>query len=206
MKKSLFITMEGIEGAGKSTQIEFIADSLERQGYPCIITREPGGTRLGEAVRDILLHGQDLSILAGTELLLMFSARYQHINEVILPAIADGKSVICDRFTDASYAYQGGGRGIPVADIAVLEQWVQQGLMPDLTLLFDASVETGLQRAHKRSEADRFESEETVFFERVRQAYLDRATKDGKRYRVIDAEQDISGVQRQLSAILGEYL
>jgi dTMP kinase len=204
LKRGLFITLEGIEGVGKSSQLDYISSVLQERGFDCIRTREPGGTMLGEAVRNILLHGEEYSITPQTELMLMFSARCQHIQQVILPALTQGQCVICDRFTDASYAYQGAGRGISEEQIKILEHWVQGGLRPDLTLLFDASVETGLKRAKDRGDADRFESEELEFFNRVRAAYLDRARCDGERIKVINAELSMEDVKAQLSALLRE--
>ena len=206
MNKGKLLTLEGIEGVGKSTHVAFIAETLHSKGFRSISTREPGGTPLGESVRDILLHGRDLNILAETELMLMFAARLQHIQEIIVPAMADGLVVICDRFIDASYAYQGGGRGIRHETIAVLEQWVLKDLRPDLTLLFDATVETGLQRAGNRSDADRFESENVNFFNRVRETYLARAKDEPERIKIIDAEQDIHTVEKQISAVLETFI
>ncbi|MGY8814718.1 MAG: dTMP kinase [Gammaproteobacteria bacterium] len=202
MKAGLFITLEGIEGVGKSTQMQFISSEIEDKGFRTLLTREPGGTKLGEAVRNILLNSADLSILPDTELLLMFAARSQHIEEVIKPALKLGTIVICDRFTDASYAYQGGGRGISQDSIKILEQWVQKELTPDVTFLFDADVKTGLTRVASRGDSDRFESEEVSFFNRVRQNYLDRAKADPDRIKLIDSEQDIAGVQNQILTIL----
>ena len=206
MKKGKFLTLEGIEGVGKSTHIAYIAKRLETGGHRTLTTREPGGTRLGESVREILLHGNDLDILPQAELMLMFAARLQHVQEIIVPAIADGLVVVCDRFIDASYAYQGGGRGIPQEMIAVLDNWVLKDLRPDLTLLFDASVETGLRRAGNRSDADRFESENVNFFNRVRETYLERAKKEPERIKIIDAEQDMHTVEKQISAVLETFI
>jgi dTMP kinase len=206
MKRGKFITLEGIEGVGKTTHLEFIAGYLRNKGYQTLVSREPGGTRLGESIREILLHGGHLKIDPVTELLLVFSARSQHLKEVVLPALSRGVAVICDRFTDATYAYQGGGRGIAENDIRVLEQYVQKGLVPDLTLLFDAAVETGRRRAGKRGGADRFESEAAGFFERVRQAYLDRAKREPERIRVIDAERDISSIEKEIGSIVETVL
>lgn len=202
MNRGRFITLEGIEGVGKSTHLDFIAARLERTGHKVLVTREPGGTPLGEAVREILLHGGDLGIEPFTELLLMFSARCQHIEEVIRPALASGVTVVCDRFTDASYAYQGGGRGIHEERISTLEKLVQGDLVPDLTLLLDASVETGLRRAASRGGADRFESEAAAFFDRVRRVYIERAAREPGRVRLVDAEQGIEAVQAQIAALL----
>ena len=165
-----FITVEGSEGVGKSSNLDFIESLLREAGKDVVRTREPGGTELGETLRGILLDARQKAICDDAELLLMFAARAQHLAEVIRPALAAGKWVLCDRFTDATYAYQGGGRGIPFDRIAVLEQWVQGDLRPDLTLLLDMPVEAGLARAGARSEPDRFEQEQTTFFERVRRA------------------------------------
>lgn len=206
MPQAKLITLEGIEGTGKSTHTVFIAKILESKGYRTIVTREPGGTQLGEAVRELLLHKKDCSILPITELLLMFSARAQHIEEVITPALQNGIAVICDRFTDATYAYQGGGRGISKDIITLLEKYIQKNLTPDLTLLFDATCETSLRRASKRENIDRFESESLNFFNTVRQTYLARAADEPDRIKVIDAEQDITSVQNQISAILDKLI
>lgn len=205
MKSGRFITLEGIEGVGKSSRLPFIADWIRNRGEQVVVTREPGGTRTGEAIREVLLHGKDLQIVPTTELLLMFGARAQHLQEVIRPALARGIHVVCDRFTDASYAYQGGGRGVPMDEIARLEQWVQRGLQPDMTLLFDASVLTGLSRANRRGEPDRFESETVGFFERARQTYLARAGAEPKRFRLIDAEPGPAEVERQIVTILEQW-
>lgn len=202
MKRGRFITLEGIEGVGKSTHLACIADWLKRQGHEALITREPGGTKTGEAIREVLLHGKDMQIDAATELLLMFAARAQHLQQVVRPALANGIYVVCDRFTDATYAYQGGGRGLSMDDIRLLEQFVQRGLQPDLTLLFDASVRTGLSRANRRGEADRFEAETVGFFERVRRVYLERARAEPGRFRLIDAEASIEAVGKQLVHVL----
>jgi len=193
-------------GVGKTTHLAFIADYLKAHQYPVLITREPGGTKTGEAIREILLHGKEMRIDAMTELLLMFAARTRHLQEVVAPALAAGQMVLCDRFTDASYAYQGGGRGIAQADIHILEKLVQQDLKPDLTLLFDASVQTGLSRAKKRSEADRFESETIAFFERVRQTYLERSRNEPDRIKIIDAEQTLPAVEQEIIRLMESFL
>jgi len=191
----LFVTFEGIEGVGKSTQVGLLAEALKRDGIPVCQTREPGGTPAGEANREILLHGNTTPIDNSTELLLIFSARAQHLAQVIRPALADGRVVICDRFTDATYAYQSGGRHIPHERVAQLEQWVQDGLRPDLTLLLDAPVAVGRARAHGRGHiADRFEREQADFFERVRNAYLDMAKREPARITVVDATAGIAAV------------
>jgi dTMP kinase len=205
MNRGLFITLEGGEGAGKSTSLEFVRDHLELAGRRVVVTREPGGTPLGEKIRDLLLHGRE-SMEFDTELLLMFAARAEHLARVIRPALADGACVVCDRFTDATYAYQGGGRGVPEARIRILEDWVQQGLRPDLTLLLDIPVAQGLERAGQRSAPDRFEREKIDFFERVRKRYLAAATSEPQRVRVIDATGDLPAVQAQLRSALAAIL
>lgn len=201
MKRGLFITLEGGEGAGKSTSIACVRAYYENLGRTVVVTREPGGTLLGENIRELLLHGRE-QMEADTELLLMFAARAEHLARVIRPALTQGNVVICDRFTDATYAYQGGGRGVPADRIHALEEWVQAGLRPDLTLLLDLPVEQGLKRAGQRSTPDRFEREQREFFERVRASYLTAAAQEPRRFRVIDASQDIQSVQQQLHAAL----
>lgn len=201
MKKGLFITLEGIEGVGKSTHAVFITELLQNNGHEVTLTREPGGTGTGEAIREILLHHKVENIADVTELLLIFSARAQHLDEVIRPALAKNTSIVCDRFTDATYAYQGGGRGLGKDKVRLLEDWVQEGLKPDLTLLFDAPVATGLSRAKKRSAADRFESETIAFFEQVRSTYLDIARAEPERVYVIDAAQSLQQVQADISEL-----
>ena len=197
MKRGYFITLEGGEGAGKSTALPFVRDWLRQAGHEVVVTREPGGTELGERVRELLLHRRELHMCTETETLLMFAARAEHLAQVIRPALAAGKTVLCDRFTDATYAYQGGGRGLPAARIAELESWVQGALRPDLTLLLDVPVETGLMRANQRSAPDRFEREQ-----RVRATYLKRARHEPQRVHVIDAARDLAAVQTQLQAVL----
>jgi len=199
-----FITIEGGEGAGKSTNIKFIVKFLEAKGLNVIQTREPGGTPLAERIRDILLDKSETTIHSDTELLLMFAARAQHIHEVILPAIKNGSWIVCDRFTDATYAYQGGGRGIDLHRIENLETWVQGDLRPDLTLVFDLPIEVGLDRAGKRSAPDRFELENIEFFKRVRDTYLKRAKQNPDNYAVINAEPEIEIVQQELSIVLDQ--
>jgi dTMP kinase len=205
MNRGLFITLEGGEGAGKSTSLAFVREFLEQAGRYVVVTREPGGTPVGEKIRELLLHGR-ANMDGDTELLLMFAARAEHLVRVIRPALADGACVVCDRFTDATYAYQGGGRGVPEARIRILEDWVQQGLRPDLTLLLDIPVEQGLARAGQRSAPDRFEREKIDFFERVRNRYLADASSDPQRIRVIDAACDIPLVQAQLRNALEAVL
>ena len=201
-----FITVEGPEGAGKSSNIEFVRGLLEETGREVVVTREPGGTGLGEAVRGLLLGRHDHPTGTDAELLLMFAARAQHLEEVIRPALEAGRWVLCDRFTDATYAYQGGGRGVDPARIAVLEEWVQGPLRPDLTLLLDLPVEEGLRRAGDRSEPDRFERERADFFERVREAYLQRAEAEPERLRRVDAGVPLAEVQAELRDVLTEFV
>jgi dTMP kinase len=202
MSHGLFITLEGGEGAGKSTNLAVVRQWLQRAGREVVVTREPGGTELGERVRDILLHNRELAISPESEMLLMFAARAEHIARVIRPALASGKDVLCDRFTDATYAYQGGGRGVAAERIATIENWVQGDLRPDLTLLFDVPVDAGRQRAGQRSEPDRFERENNEFFGRVRAAYLARARNEPERIRVIDASRSLEDVERQIGKVL----
>ncbi|ATB63974.1 dTMP kinase [Pseudomonas mosselii] len=198
----LFITLEGPEGAGKSTNREYLAARLREQGVDVVMTREPGGTPLAERIRELLLAPSEERMAVDTELLLMFAARAQHLAEVIRPALARGAVVLCDRFTDATYAYQGGGRGLPVERIAILEAFVQGELRPDLTLVFDLPVEVGLARAAARGRLDRFEQEGQAFFEAVRQAYLQRAGQQPQRYRLLDAAQPLSAVQQAIDALV----
>lgn len=198
----LFITLEGPEGAGKSTNRDYLAARLREHGLDVVLTREPGGTPLAEKVRELLLAPSDEVMAADTELLLVFAARAQHLAQVIRPALARGAVVLCDRFTDATYAYQGGGRGLSVARIAALEQFVQGDLRPDLTLVFDLPVEVGLARAAARGRLDRFEQEGQAFFEAVRQAYLQRAQGEPQRYKLLDAAQPLDAVQRAIDALL----
>ncbi|HIF54802.1 MAG: dTMP kinase [Methylococcales bacterium] len=199
MKQGKFITLEGGEGVGKSTNLSFVKQLLETHKIDVITTREPGGTIIAEKIRQLLLDKGDEVVSEQTELLLMFAARAQHIQQVIQPALRQGKWVLCDRFTDATYAYQGGGRGMDVSVIAWLENHVQGGLRPHLTLLLDAPVEIGMERAQKRAELDRFESEKQHFFEQVRTAYLQRAASNPQQIKVIDASQSLPDVQAAIS-------
>ncbi|MFI8979841.1 dTMP kinase [Ectopseudomonas khazarica] len=202
----LFITLEGPEGAGKSTNREYLAERLREQGVDVLLTREPGGTPLAERIRELLLAPSDEPMAADTELLLVFAARAQHLQQVIRPALARGSVVLCDRFTDATYAYQGGGRGLSTERIAQLEQFVQGELRPDLTLIFDLPVEVGLARAAARGRLDRFEQEQRSFFESVRHAYLARAEQSPQRYRVLDAGKSLAQVQADIDALLPSLL
>jgi dTMP kinase len=204
-ENGFFITLEGIEGVGKSTQVNYLGELFRQLDRTVTITREPGGTLVGEAIRNILLNSKDLDISIETELLMMFAARAQHLHQIIKPALARNEVVICDRFTDASFAYQGAGRGIPKEKIKLLQNWVQGELHPDLTFLLDAPVETGLERAGKRSEPDRFESESMTFFNAVRQEYLKIAAAEPGRVVVIDATVDPAKVEKQIySALQGK--
>jgi dTMP kinase len=204
--KPLFITVEGIEGAGKSSNIVFTENLLRSHGHDVLLTREPGGTLLGEELRALLLGHKHDGMHDLTELLLMFAARADHLHGKILPALEAGKWVICDRFTDATYAYQGGGRQLDTSAISTLENLVQGSRRPDLTLLLDLPVETGLARAAKRSEPDRFERQKLEFFQRVRQAYLEIARQQPARVKVIDASPELDQVQQQISDIMTPYL
>ncbi|MCK4864083.1 MAG: dTMP kinase [Gammaproteobacteria bacterium] len=200
--KGQFITVEGTEGVGKSTNMAFIEEWLIKSGKELIVTREPGGTELGEKLRAVLLDAKEQSMCDDTELLLMFAARAQHLQEVILPALNAGKWVLCDRFTDSTYAYQGGGRGIKMSSIAELEQWVQGDLRPDMTFVLDLPIDIGLERAGKRSAPDRFELEKHDFFNKVRDTFLARAAVQPDRYSVIDASPSISDVQQSIQVVL----
>ncbi|MBI5007252.1 MAG: dTMP kinase [Nitrosomonadales bacterium] len=199
MNKARFITFEGVDGAGKSTGLAWFVDALRQRGIDLLVTREPGGTPLGEKLRELLLHEP---MHAETEAMLMFAARREHVEQVIRPALQRGTWVISDRFSDASFAYQGGGRGVPLAKLELLEQWVHGDLQPDLTLLFDIPIEVARQRLANNASLDRFEQERGDFFERVRQAYLARAAKMPQRYAVIRAEKSVDEVQRQLADIV----
>lgn len=206
VKPGKFITVEGVEGVGKTTNMAFIQSWLERQGIDQITTREPGGTPLAEDIRELLLSSRDEAVNENTELLLMFAARAQHLAEVIVPALERGQWVLCDRFTDATYAYQGGGRGVAMEKIALLENLVQEQLRPDLTLILDAPVAQGLERASKRSQPDRFEQEKLDFFEQVRECYLSRAKKIPRQYRIVDAFQSLAQVQLDLGEQLNQFM
>jgi len=201
-----FITLEGGEGAGKSTNLAYIRTRLQSAGKVVSVTREPGGTALGEQIRVLLLDPDSTGMCADTELLLMFAARSQHLQESILPALERGEWILCDRFTDATYAYQGSGRGLGRQRINQLESWVQGSFQPYRTLLFDLPVDIGLQRAGQRGALDRFEQEQAAFFERVRAGYLERARQFPQRFRVVDASQPLAGVQAQLDNLIDELL
>ena len=194
MFQSKFITFEGTEGVGKSTQIQLLEEYLQSNNIDAIITREPGGTKAGERIREILLDKNSTNISSKTELLLMFAARAQHLEEVIYPALRKNKWVLCDRFTDASYAYQGGGRGTPVSHIQAIETVVQGNFRPDLTILLNCGVKKGMQRVKKRGKKDRFEKERLDFFEKVQQMYLQLAKNNPQRFEVIDADNTVDEV------------
>ena len=198
------ITLEGGEGVGKTTNLAFIERYFDDRGIPLLRTREPGGTPLGENIRELLLQGDAMDLKA--ELLLVFAARAQHVAAVIRPALSGGTWVLSDRFTDASYAYQGGGRGLSLEMIETLERWVPDMLQPDLTLLLDLPVETGMARAKDRGRPDRFESEQLDFFERVRAAYVERAKAYPQRFRRIDASQALETVQAEIKSHLDAFL
>ncbi|MGH8751951.1 MAG: dTMP kinase [Burkholderiales bacterium] len=201
-QRGKFITLEGIDGAGKSTHLPWLAEQLRALHAEVVVTREPGGTPLGEKLRKILLaqvmHPE-------TEALLMFAARREHLDKIILPALARGTWVISDRFSDASFAYQGGGRGASIRKLEILEQWVQEGLQPDLTLLFDVPPAVGKKRLANNHALDRFEREQEIFFENVRQAYLRRAKRYSKRFRIIDTTQGLQEVKKMLEKIIISY-
>lgn len=201
--KAKLITLDGIDGAGKTTQLEVIRQWFAAHGLPVLFTREPGGTALGETLRGLLLDAQGRVSLK-TETLLMFAARQQHLDEVILPALAAGTHVVCDRFTDASYAYQGGGRGLGAEAVAVLEQWVQGGLRPDLTLVLDVPLATALARLNAGRDKDRFEREDAAFFARVRDTYLQRAAAEPQRCVVVDSSRSKEMVKAQIETVLAE--
>lgn len=201
-----FITIEGGEGVGKTTNITLIEECFKHHGVPCRLTREPGGTELGESVRELLLNVQRESLNPMAELLLMFAARAQHLALVIEPLLAEGQWIICDRFTDSTYAYQGGGRELGNEAVAILERLVQGELRPDLTIILDVAPQKGLQRAEQRGELDRFEQEQNHFFERVRAGYLERAKAEPERCHVIDASFPLADVQRDVRSLVERFL
>ncbi len=206
MTQGKFITLEGGEGVGKSTNIQFIKEFLQARNIPVISTREPGGTPVAEAIRELLLQQHNESFSKQSELLLMFAARAQHLSQVIQPNLKKGIWVLCDRFTDATYAYQGGGRKLDKDTIAWLENLVQGDFRPDLTLLLDAPIEVGLNRAKARSALDRFESEKIIFFEAVRSVYLDRAQQFPERIKIIKANQTLVDVQKDIVKVLKQII
>ena len=200
-----FLTLEGIEGAGKSSQMAMIRTTLEALGYRVVLTREPGGAPIAERVRQVLLDPDNQGMAADAELLLVFAARAEHLAKTIRPALARGDWVVCDRFTDATYAYQGGGRGLDPARIALLETFVQGDLRPDLTLVFDLPVDLGLARAGRRSAPDRFESETRRFFAGTRASYLARARAEPDRMRLIDASAPLEAVSQAVAAVIRAF-
>ncbi|HFC8831838.1 TPA: dTMP kinase [Neisseria subflava] len=202
--KPRFITLDGIDGAGKSTNLAVMKAWFEKHKLPVLFTREPGGTPAGEALREILLNPAT-QVSLRTETLLMFAARQQHLETVILPALKNGTHVVSDRFTDATFAYQGGGRGVPLRDIATLEHWVQGNFRPDLTLLLDVPLEVSMARINQTREKDRFEQEEAEFFNRVREVYLQRANEQPERYAVIDSSQSLDAVKNQIETALDSH-
>lgn len=201
-----FITLEGGEGCGKTTNLEFIVDYLKQHDIDVIKTREPGGTEISEKIRELLLDKNNTDLHADAELLLMFAARAQHLQQKILPAIAQGQWVLSDRFTDSTFAYQGAGRGINMDKITQLENWVQNGFTPDKTFILDLPIEIGMERAAKRAELDRFEREKMDFFRNVRQGFLQRATLKPSVYCVVDASLDLKSVQQQIADELNTLL
>lgn len=206
IQQGKFITLEGSEGCGKTTNMAYIEQLLKEAGIELVVTREPGGTPLGETIREILLDSSQTAMSEDTELMLMFAARAQHMHEKIRPALDAGQWVLCDRFVDATYAYQGGGRGISLERIAQLDRWVLDGFKPELTLYLDIDVEQGLKRAEARAELDRFEREKIDFFERIRSGYLDRVGADPERFRVIDASESLEQVQRSIKSHIEQFI
>jgi dTMP kinase len=197
-KRGRFISFEGIEGVGKTTALQFVRDYLDNQQIAYVVTREPGGTPIAEAIRTVLLNHYDEEMCKDTELLLMFAGRAQNIAQVILPALQRGQWVLSDRFTDASFAYQGGGRGVAIQHIEELARWVQGDLRPDLTLLLDTPVEIGLNRVTSRGAKDRIEAEGVEFFQRVRETYLQLAKTHAQRFCIIDTNQALTDVKKQI--------
>ncbi len=206
MANGKFITIEGIEGVGKSTNIRHLVEAIENAGHTVLTTREPGGTPLAERIRELVAEHGDEPMPDVAELLLVFASRALHVNNVIRPALAAGTWVVCDRFTDSSRAYQGGGRGLPPEYIDQLAEWVHGDLVPDLTILLDAPVETGMERAGRRSDPDRFESERSDFFQRVREAYLQLAEAHPERFIIVDATRSLEAVQNGVTAIAAALL
>jgi len=206
MLRGKFITIEGIEGVGKSTNMDVLVGCIEAAGHKVLTTREPGGTPYAEDIRDILMNRSDEPLPEIAELLLMFAARSLNVNNVIVPALEAGTWVVCDRFTDSSRAYQGGGRGLPMATIDRLADWVHGDLWPDLTILLDAPVELGMERAVRRSAPDRFEQERHEFFERVRACYHEIAAREPERVIVVDTTRSLEAVRTDIEAIAGQLL
>lgn len=203
IKRGLFLTLEGVDGAGKSTHVQWMVDMLTSRGVKVLCTREPGGTPIGEKLRELLLHE---SMTLECETLLMFAARAEHVRAVIEPALASGSWVVCDRFTDATFAYQGGGRELGTAKIETLERWVHPDLQPDVTWLFDVPLEVARERLNRTRDKDRFEQEADTFFLRTRQVYLDRAASQVQRFRVVDSTQPIDAIRTELSQQLDQLI
>ncbi|MFM7012399.1 MAG: dTMP kinase [Betaproteobacteria bacterium] len=203
IKRGLFLTLEGVDGAGKSTHVQWMVDTLTSRGVKVLCTREPGGTPIGEKLRELLLHE---SMTLECETLLMFAARAEHVRSVIEPALASGSWVVCDRFTDATFAYQGGGRELGTAKIEALERWVHPDLQPDVTWLFDVPLGVARERLNRTRDKDRFEQEADTFFLRTRQVYLDRAASQAQRFRVIDSTQPINVIRTELSQQLNQLI
>lgn len=199
--RAQFITLDGIDGSGKTTQLNVVRDWFAARQMPVVFTREPGGTPLGEKLRELLLDPQT-RVSLHTETLLMFAARRQHLEDVVLPTLAQGVHVVSDRFTDATFAYQGGGRGLPTAEVEVLENWVQGSLRPDLTILLDVPLEVSVARIEGSRDKDRFEREDSDFFARVRAAYLQRAAQSPQRYEIINSHRDKAEVKQDIEAVL----
>lgn len=201
MTTGKLITLEGIEGVGKSSNVQFVADTLKQSGKEVVVTREPGGTQVAEAIRHILLTDSTETIYPKTELLLLYAGRFQHVQQVIKPALAKGQWVVCDRFIDATIAYQGGGREVPLKDIEQLNAWTLGDFVPDCTLLLDAPVEVGFERIKARRQLDRFEKEHQAFFQRIRDTYLSLA-KSAPRYHIINAAEPLNKVQAQIKPLI----
>ncbi len=205
-RRGCLITLEGIEGVGKSTSLDFVADQLRQAGKDVVVTREPGGVPVAERIRGLILSAEGSPPTPMTELLLMFAARSAHLEQLIWPALDLGRWVVCDRFTDASYAYQGGGRGMPEAEVHALETLVQRGFRPHLTLLLDADWQVTRSRRDSRGISDRFEKENRDFFDRVRAVYLERACKEPERFRVIDAGGTVEQVHARIATVLANFI
>lgn len=205
-KTAKFISLEGIEGVGKSTNMDYLASLLTQYKQNFIRTREPGGTQIAEAIRHILLHTKDEVLLPKTELLLLYAGRYQHVSHVIKPALARNEWVLCDRFLDATLAYQGGGRQQPLDSILQLNNWVLGDFKPDYTIILDAPVEVALSRIQRRKNLDRFEKEDISFFTRIRNQYLALAEREPDRFRIVDASQNLRSVHEQLERIMSEIM
>jgi dTMP kinase len=203
-EKGKFITIEGIEGVGKSSNVQFIAKLIQEAGFQVVVTREPGGTQIAEEIRKILLTEYKEPTLPSVELLLLYAGRLQHVEHVIKPALAQGKWVVCDRFVDATYAYQGAGRGIAMEKIDILNQWTLGNFTPDCTIVLDAPVDVAFERIKNNRKLDRFEKEQKVFFEKIRKEYLIRAKQFPDRYHVVDAAKPLSFVQESLTKIMKE--